>query len=405
MKVCFVASDPRERANPILDSVLSAGSEQLAIACAFLTPGGVEVLRRHAGRLRLPSSFVVVSWDPPTSIDALNELHALMPGNLYVHLGAKTPVEQKVGPGLMHSKVFFSRGPNQCQLWTGSHNLTASATQGVNCEAAVLVEGDVGDPVFADALAHLNRCREEAIRFDPQNPPTRRLAGQALVIHAECHAALKSPPWFVHLRAPNTDYDRVMLPPVSVWLYLYDPGTLRAGRPRPEARVAYSGTLTALNFTEKHPKSRGISADWNEADYVIDYERGVFCLGTPASHANTQTQGVFRVQTEEDPKTIWLSKSPAPTLERIASKPRISAIAPAFRKFFTKQSLSREGLVHQAYCNLRSVVLLPRTEVGPVEKPDLPERLPLPPGTELVIDETVKPGDKFVFIYRGRYRL
>ena len=42
----------------------------------------------------------------------------------------------------MHSKVFFARAGEQCRLWTGSHNLTASAMQGVNCEAAVLVEGD-----------------------------------------------------------------------------------------------------------------------------------------------------------------------------------------------------------------------------------------------------------------------
>jgi hypothetical protein len=44
----------------------------------------------------------------------------------------------------MHSKVFFAKNGQRCQLWAGSHNLTASASQGVNCEAAVLLDGTFG---------------------------------------------------------------------------------------------------------------------------------------------------------------------------------------------------------------------------------------------------------------------
>jgi hypothetical protein len=39
-----------------------AGTEQLAIACAFITDGGVEALRPHAQRLRLPRSYIVIAW-------------------------------------------------------------------------------------------------------------------------------------------------------------------------------------------------------------------------------------------------------------------------------------------------------------------------------------------------------
>lgn len=216
MKVKFIGANPRERARPLLDEVLEHGVDQVAIACAFLTGGGVELLKRHTSRLKLLGSFLVVAWESPTNLAAVEELHALCPGNVYLPLGAQTPVEKGVGPGLMHSKVFLARADNRCWLWTGSHNLTASVAQGVNCEAAVLLEGTMDEQPFQEALAHLNKCKQEAVVFDPYHPPPMPPAEQTLVIHAECYVALKTPPWFVHLRPATTDYDRVMRPPASV---------------------------------------------------------------------------------------------------------------------------------------------------------------------------------------------
>lgn len=405
MNVQFIASDPRQRARPKLDSVLAAGTEQVAIACAFLTGGGVELLKRHADRLRLPDSFVVVAWEPPTSLPVLNELHAIIPGKLYVHLGALTPVERGVvGAGLMHSKVFFAKAGRRCWLWTGSHNLTASAVQGVNREAAVLVGGTTDEQVFVDALAHLKQCQAEAVLFDPLNPPTPHTPEQTLVVHAECHTVLRNTPWHVHLRPANTDHDKVMRPPAKVWLYLYEPGTLRRGRPRPSATIAYSGTLTALNFTENHPQHRGISADWTAANFVIEVNRGIPCLTEAKPHATTPSQGVFRVEAKEDPKTVWLTESPEPKLERVLGAPRVSAIDPEFRKFFTRQSLSGGELLHQEYRAVKTVLRVSRKEVGNVESPDLQAKLGIPSAAELLIDEGMAHDDKFAFIYRAGYR-
>lgn len=42
MNVTFVANDPHEKAGPHLEAVLSAGTDQLAIACGFLTDGGAD---------------------------------------------------------------------------------------------------------------------------------------------------------------------------------------------------------------------------------------------------------------------------------------------------------------------------------------------------------------------------
>jgi hypothetical protein len=364
----------------------------------------VETLKRHAARLRLPDSFVVVAWDAPTSLDALNQLHALIPGKVYVHLGSLTPVERGVGPGLMHSKAFFARAGKQCQLWTGSHNLTASAIQGVNCEAAVLLDGTIDERVFRDALGHLNQCRSEAMLFDPLNPPPALNPEQTLVIHAECHTSLKSAPWFVHLRPSVTDYDKAMRPPAAVWLYLYEPGSLRVGHPRPRATVAYSGTLTALNFTEHHPRHRGISADWRGADFVIEIDRGIPCLTEPKPHTSTPSQGVFRVEAKENPETVWLTDSPSPKLERVVGERRVSDVDPEFRRFFTRQSLQGASLLHQEYRSLKAVMRVPRKEVGYVEASGLQARLEAAPNTELVIDETVDQDDRFAFVYRAKYR-
>lgn len=404
MNVRFIAPDPRHRARPDLDTVLAQGTDQLAIACAFLTLGGVATLKRHAARLRLTDSFVVVAWDVPTSLDALNALHAVMPGNLYVHLGALTPVERGVGPGLMHSKVFYARAGDECRLWTGSHNLTASAMQGVNREAALLLEGNRNEAVFADALTHLNRCRAEAILFDPLNPPPPLNPEQTLVIHAECHSALKGPPWFVHLRPDTIDYDKAMRPPAAVWLYIYPPGSLKNGGQRPPAIAAYSGTLTALNFTERHPKHRGISADWSAADYVIDIKNGVPNLTAPAPHALTPSQGIFRVEAQEDPGTFWLTESPTPKLERAVGTRYVSEVDPEFRGFFTKQSFIGEQLFHQEYRGIKNVVRVPRKEVGSMDTSDIQLRMDAPAHAELFIDETMTADDKFAFVYRAKYR-
>jgi hypothetical protein len=408
MNVQFIASDPRLRARPMLDAVLAAGAEQIAIACAFLTPGGTELLKRHAQRLRLSPSFVVLSWDWPTSLEALNELHGVIPGKVYVHLGSLTPVERvprKTGlAALMHSKVFFARNRRHCWLWTGSHNLTATATQGANCEAAVLVDGAIEEPFFKDALDHLNRCKLEAILFDPLNPPPPQSTEPTLVIHAECRTNLKSAPWFVHLRPTTTRYDDAMRPPAGVCLHLYDQGCLHRGRPRPIAKASYSGTLTALNFTETHPQYHGITGDWRGADYVIEMDDGIPCLTQPRANIDTPSQGIFRVEAQEKLETVWLTESPVPTLERVVGPTRVSEIDPEFIKFFTASSVKKGKLFHQEYRRLRLKTRLPRKEVGSLKQLELSERLSLPRSTEVEIDEKLESSDEFAFIYRAKYR-
>ena len=404
MKVKFIGANPRERARPLLDEVLEHGLDQVAIACAFLTGGGVELLKRHASRLKLLGSFLVVAWESPTNLAAVEELHALCPGNVYLHLGAQTPVEKGVGPGLMHSKVFLARADNRCWLWTGSHNLTASAVQGVNCEAAVLLEGTMDEQPFQEALAHLNKIKQEAVVFDPYHLPPMPPEEQTLVIHAECHVALKTPPWFVHLRPATTDYDRVMRPPAKVWLYLYSPNSLRLGYRRSRALAAYSGTLTALNFTEDHIP-QGIPADWTGADFLIEHARGVFQFTDPKPHTRTPTQSVFRIDVEENPSTVWLKESPIPKRERVVGQTWFTEVDPEYRQFFTPRSLRGQQLVHQAYRTTRDTIRVQRKEIGDIEQTELIPRLSKSKDISVEVEELGQTVDKFAFIYRAKYRI
>lgn len=194
-----------------------------------------------------------------------------------------------------------------------------------------------------------------------------------------------------------------MRPPAQVWLYLYDPGTLHLGRRRPRPKAAYSGTITALSFTEHHPRYRGVSGNWPAANYVIEPALGVPGLLGPTPHTQTPSQGIFHIQREESPDVVWLNKLPEDTLQPVLGDDYISEVDEDFRRFFTKSSLSREGLVHRPYRELKSSVTLEAKEVSYLQEPDLKARLHLPLSTELRIED-VKKNDKFAFIYRAKYR-
>ncbi|NHZ37851.1 hypothetical protein [Massilia rubra] len=407
MQAEFIAANPQERAITVLHEILEQGVDQISIACAFLTAGGAKFLERHVERLRLPESFLVVAWGTPTDEEALEKLHKLAPGHIYYHLGSQLPYETGVGSGLMHSKVFFARAGRQCWLWTGSHNLTASALQGVNREAAILLTGTVDELPFQSALQHLQQCKAEAKVFDPANPPPALRPEQTLVVHAECSIELKPLPWHVHLRPASTAYDKEMRPPGAVWLYLHMKNALRRYGSRPLAETAYSGTLTALNFTEYHPQ-RGIPANWQGADYVIEQNNGIFQLvAQEVGATNTPSQAVFRIDSVEEPTTVWVSDSPNPRRERRPGPTRLSQTDPDFLQFFTPRSVKGGQLVHRDYDAIHDVVRMRRTEVGDMAEADLLPRVSYSANrlTGLEIAEVSKGDERSAFIYRAKFRL
>ena len=187
MQVNFSWDNPQAKARNEIDKILNKGTDQIAIACAFCTAAGVELLKHHAPRLRQNDSFLVVSAELPTDLKSLEELHEAAPGHIFVHYSPDLPYENNVGRSLMHSKVFYSRTGDKCWLWTGSHNLTASATQGVNFEAAIRLEGHFTEAPFVEALRHLEKCKKNSIPYSPGmvNTGIPSHSEAPLIIHAE----------------------------------------------------------------------------------------------------------------------------------------------------------------------------------------------------------------------------
>jgi hypothetical protein len=190
---------------------------------------------------------------------------------------------------------------------------------------------------------------------------------------------------------------------LPVWLYIHDPGTLRAGFQPPKAKAAYSGTITAVNYTEHHPRFRGIPAAWRSTDYEIEELRRVFHIVPPAARRDAPTQIVFRVDEEQDPNTIWVSKVPQPRQERVVIDEWTSDLDPGFAKFFTRASVSKKRLVHRPFRELDRSLRLSRQEVAEMSAPELRDRFELQEGTRVDFEEIAE-DERSTFIYRAKYR-
>jgi hypothetical protein len=412
MNVEFIADDPRQRARERLDQVLSAGADELAVACAFCTGAGVEILKRHAARLQNGDSFVVISAAPPTDHVALSGLHNLVPGRVFVHWGALSPDEIKIGTPLMHSKVFYSRAGKDCWLWTGSHNLTANATQGMNCEAALLIQGRPDEKPFVDALKHLHACRAEARVYDPEAvPPGRTEQAEVIWIHAEAEVKPAGPlPWHVHLCLESADFDELLSPPADVRLFLYPVGSLLGSWQRAVPIAAYGGSLTGLNLTVINPrvKGAGTTAEWREANFSITEERGVLVFAGPRPPGpRVTTQAVFSLDRESSVDESLFSERPRVESVEVAGGTSLRRVDHDVRRFYHKSSVQGDMLLYVPIIERHRVIRVSAQELRPRDYERL--RLELAAGSHLPI-EPIEPSERrrkklHPFIVRAKYRL
>lgn len=267
-----------------LDAVLGTASKSLRGAVCFFTEPGRIVLARHRAQLNHPGSFFVASVDFPTNLNALKKLHNIARGHVYIHLGGTTPKEEKVGRSLMHSKVILAEGESGCKIWVGSHNLTAMAVEGGNFEAGVVIESSTSSQVVNDAVAHLNACRATAELFDPNDMDRYReiqkgrrgdsewdVERSVLVIHVEADPAPTQSSFILHVHTSPVDLDSLFRMDRRVRLFVHPPGTLRHGASVDYRRAQlWNGEITAVVRTEYHPRNRGASGQFANADFDID---------------------------------------------------------------------------------------------------------------------------------------
>lgn len=413
MDVEFLAADPRNKARPALEQVLRNGTDQLAIACAFCTAAGVELLVRQAARLTNADSFVVVAAAPPTDYSKLARLHAVAPSSLFVHWGALAPFEIKNGAALMHSKVFYARAGSECWLWTGSHNLTANATQGGNCEAAVLLHGTADEQPFVDALQHLLACRNEATLYDPDAPPPGGAQkSDILVIHAESDQLPPSTPlaWRIHLCLNSPEFDALLTAPADVRLFLYPKGALIGGWQIATPAAAYSGYLTGQNLTAQNPRAPGAGtpAEWRAASFGIVELGNVLVLGPDAPpSASVTTQAVLYIDTRSDPKEALFSEEPKIETRMIQGEERWTPVDSDMRQYFRRSHVRGSSILHVPFVGRRQVIRIPGDEAREADlgriQTDIGANRYLP--FEFSAISESKSMKRHPFIVRAKYRL
>ncbi len=412
MNVEFFAADPSEKARSALDDIIGSGVDQVAIACAFCTSAGIELLFNHVKSLTRSESFVVVAAAPPTNYAGLGPLAHAIPGNLYVHWGALMPNEIETGSALMHSKVFYARHGKDCSLWVGSHNLTANATQGGNCEAAVILRGKVDEKPFVEAMRHLNECRDEAQLYDPNaTPPDNSERTDLIAIHAEAERPPSVPlPWHIHLCLTTPAFDKLIRPPTYVRLFLYPPNTTRSGWQFATPFAAYSGALTGQNLTASNPHvgRNGISARWQAAQFRI-MDRGFALVVEPDCPPEWEvtTQAVLTVDAESDSHESLFSEAPRVESKLITGERRLSEVDADMARFFKRQSVEEHNLVHVPYTGRQQIIKVYEEEARDADYAKI--QMSLAPDSRVKIERVnlseTQREKRHPFIYRAKYRL
>lgn len=408
MEVTFFNTDPHGQARPELDQILSSGTDRIMIACAFCTGAGAAIIERHLPRLRKPGSCLVVSAECPTDVAAVNALAEAAPGAVWLHETDRRPYEKKVGSALMHSKVFYSEAGEQCWLWVGSHNLTGSATQGSNLEAAVLLAGHPWERVFVAAREHIEACRAEA-RPCPVNLPVAPLGEvvDGVEIHTESESIpTRAMPWHARLGLRSANFDSLLRPVLMVRLHLYAPGALARGWRTADPWASYAGSLTGLNLTDIHPENPGVRATWSEEHFAITEERGVlyFSETIPRSEGIV-TQAVLNIDGIAPPGEVFLPIRPRTSSEDEVHSRSLGRVDPDLVRFFERSSLSDGHLIYDILRPGRLRWEFPLEDMRPREQEKL--RLDAERFDAEVSDlpEFVPPGLRHPFIRRIRFQL
>jgi hypothetical protein len=152
-----------------------AQSVATSIVTGFVTPSGVDAISKPI--LARPSSvanFIVGSATFP-GFEALDDLIAagVPSSRLHVHLGHTQLSGGRKNPfkryhPMLHSKIYYmDHGGGEACAFIGSHNVTGFALQGLNGEAAVLLEGPINSSEFQSVRDHINEARVQSVAYRP----------------------------------------------------------------------------------------------------------------------------------------------------------------------------------------------------------------------------------------------
>jgi hypothetical protein len=163
----------QEIASLITDRMNRASA--ISIVTGFATPGGLATLIGPIKANPFVLKTLVLGASTYPGFEVLDNLlsSGVPRDRLHVHLGHTNATGGKKHPyarfrPMLHSKVYyieFSDG-TACAI-IGSHNVTAFALNGLNGEAAVLVEGEIADPEFQKVREHIATAQAQSAEYDP----------------------------------------------------------------------------------------------------------------------------------------------------------------------------------------------------------------------------------------------
>jgi hypothetical protein len=150
-------------------------SVSFSIVTGFATPGGLRAIevpiKSNPSGL---ADFIVGAATFP-AYETLDDFLAagVPPDRLHVHLGHTRASGTTKNPTvrfhpMLHSKIYYMEFPdgNAC-AFIGSHNVTSFALNGLNGEAAVLLEGHSDATEFRAIRDHIAEARRQAIPYSP----------------------------------------------------------------------------------------------------------------------------------------------------------------------------------------------------------------------------------------------
>ncbi|SEU35568.1 hypothetical protein [Stigmatella erecta] len=400
MTIRFVHPTPNGNAGQHLEALLGRGTSSAQLVFCYFRNAGRALLEQHAQLLSQRDSFVVVSCDGATDLDAVEELHRCIPGHVYIHLGWATPEEKGGGSALMHSKMCFVKGTSGYHgLWVGSHNLTANALAGANLEAALVYESNNAEPVFADASTHLAFCRNSAESFDPRRLDFYRslqaggtepigIRGSILCIHAEDHAALTLPA-VVHIRLETAEFDDVTKTDMPVHFFVHPRGALGFNAAITPATRMFAGTVIEENRTEFHPNG-GSASVLPHATHWLELRRVPELIAVGVGTSAPVSQAAVRLHEELDPQQFLYSVKQQrieaePVAFEGAGQARGEALPAEMRRLFTQDSVEdsrllftpRQHVMERARVNVLAGTPVPERFATRLEQPqgfELPRR-------------------------------
>lgn len=174
MNTTVLFDTPQNEISSLINSKLSA-CHSASIVAGFLTPSGVRAIAAPIrARPTILTTLVIGSSTYP-GFQAIDDLLAMgVPAHaILIHLGHTRESDSRSHPivrhhPMLHSKIYYMELPgDQACAFIGSHNLTSFALQGLNGEAAVLLEGPRTSDHFARIRNHIQIAASQAVPNSP----------------------------------------------------------------------------------------------------------------------------------------------------------------------------------------------------------------------------------------------